>query len=147
MDNDNSPQPKIAPYGNSKPTWKRFLLPAVGVVLLVVGIYLVSRVFTKQDTSTPSAEDVVVNIIESDFIPPRLLVSKGTKVTWTNKGTKPHRIASNPHPEHTGLAGLDSKEPIGPGASYSYTFNEAGTFDYHDHFKPTLNGTVEVTDD
>ena len=74
------------------------------------------------------------------FKPAALEVSLGTKVTWTNKDAA----------EHTVTAGKpDAKEStffsvIAPGASFTFTFDRAGTFAYFCERHPSMTGTVSV---
>lgn len=96
------------------------------------------------DEPVTNEQSAVVQITAEGFVPATLQIDPGTTVTWVNADTEPHRVASNPHPDHSDLEGLDSAENIDAEASYSFTFEEAGTFDYHDHLAPTTNGTVVV---
>ena len=87
---------------------------------------------------------VIVTISAAGFSPASLAIKAGTTVTFLNNDTVPHWPASNPHPTHTGLVGFDSKAGVAPGASYSYTFEAAGSFGFHDHLNPGMTGTVVV---
>ncbi|HME86956.1 MAG TPA: plastocyanin/azurin family copper-binding protein, partial [Candidatus Nanoarchaeia archaeon] len=57
------------------------------------------------------------------YSPTELRVTKGTTVTWTNQDSVKHNVA------------FDSGDVEGPllakGESFSYTFDEVGTFAYH----------------
>lgn len=98
--------------------------------------------------STAPASDVsagsVVSITATGFSPATVTVPKGSTVTFRNGDTKPHWVASNPHPVHTGLAGFDAGAPIPPGQTYVFQFTQAGTFGYHDHLNPGVQGQVVV---
>ena len=78
------------------------------------------------------------------FSPATLTVKKGTTVTWTNSGAAKVWIASDPHPVHTGYPGFDSGTDLRAGETYSFTFEKAGSWSYHNHFNPTVKGTVIV---
>lgn len=78
------------------------------------------------------------------FSPATLTVKKGTTVTWTNTGSSKVWIASDPHPVHTGYPGFDSGTDLRMGESYSFTFDKAGSWGYHNHFNPTVRGSVVV---
>lgn len=87
-----------------------------------------------QTTSTNS-----VTISDFAFSPATLTVKKGTTVTWTNKDSVAHTVTSD-----TGNM-LDS--PLfSAGETFSFTFNEVGTFSYHCTPHPQMKGTVIVTD-
>ncbi|HEU0016335.1 MAG TPA: cupredoxin family copper-binding protein [Longimicrobium sp.] len=68
------------------------------------------------------------------FAPPRLEITAGTTVTWTNNDPLAHTVTSG---------GFDSGL-IQPGQSWSYTFTTAGTYDYHCTPHPFMKGVVIV---
>lgn len=138
----NSAKPK-------EPASKRLIFAVLGLVLVVVviGLFLMLSGRNKQEkvtSKTPEAT-AIVTITNSGFVPSTLTVKKGQTVKWVNSDVSPHRVASNPHPTHTGLPGFDSKNNIDKDASYSFNFDKSGTFGYHDHLNPqTFNGVVVV---
>jgi plastocyanin len=80
---------------------------------------------------------VTVSIGDNDtvgFLPSTTTVKKGTKVTWTNRDVTPHTVTGN------GWASGD----IAPGASWSYTFNTTGSFDYRCTIHTVSQGTINV---
>ncbi len=103
-------------------------------------------------TRTPLSSETVatntVSLTESNFVPTVIKIAAGTTVTWTNKDTVPHTISSDPYPTNTALAGFDSVQPIEPGQTYSFTFERAGTWTYHDQLRPgSYTGAVIVVKD
>ena len=64
------------------------------------------------------------------FNPANIVVSKGTKVTWTNRDDVIHFVNTDPHPSHNVLPTLNS-QPINKGESYSFTVNDTGEWGYH----------------
>lgn len=111
------------------------------LLIIVIGLAIVS--VNKEDKQTETKQVAVIAITADSFKPSTLQISVGTQVTWMNDDSSPHKIASNPHPEHTDLSGLNSQD-LGPRSTYSYTFSKPGTVNYHDHLNPTLNGTIIV---
>lgn len=87
--------------------------------------------------------EVAVSVTTAGFSPSTLTVKVGTTVVWTNRSGDTVRIASDPHPTHTDLPGLNSSS-LNDGETYSFTFTQVGTWGYHDHFSPTTRGTVIV---
>ena len=81
---------------------------------------------------------------EYGFVPATISVKVGQPIVWTNKGTMPHIVASDPYPTDDALPSFDAKQNIIPGASYRYVFTKSGTYTYHDNLHPTLLGTVFV---
>jgi plastocyanin len=89
-----------------------------------------------QTSSQSSVNNVDINNFA--FSPAELTVKKGTTLTWTNKDSSPHTVTS------TDNGKLDSKT-LDQGESYSFTFNEVGTFNYKCTFHSSMMGKVIVT--
>lgn len=122
-------------------------LAAIGAV--VVGMGALNKPATAPTTTnTPEAATATasVEITSSGFSPATLSVKKGTKVTWTNKDTKVHWVASNPHPVHTDLSDFDARKSIVANGTYAFIFTKTGTFNYHDHLNPSTTGNITVTE-
>ena len=89
--------------------------------------------------SPPSAK--VTSDVEN-FVLEGLVVGVGTEVTWTNLDTVTHTITSGSQGSSTDI--WDSPV-LAKGASYSFTFNEVGTFKYFCRIHPTsMNSTITV---
>lgn len=116
------------------------------LILLLIAVVLVSGCVgggNQPPANQPSPAANAVAIKDFAFSPATLTVKVGTTVTWTNQDSAPHQIASDPHPQHTGLPGLFS-DSLGKGQSYSFTFDKAGTLGYHCHLHPNMKGTIIV---
>lgn len=72
------------------------------------------------------------------FSPDTLTVKVGTTVKWTNQDSVAHSVTSD-----TGL--FDSGE-LAAGNTFSFTFTQAGTFDYHCAMHPSMIATIVVTE-
>jgi plastocyanin len=68
------------------------------------------------------------------YNPNPVTVRTGGSVTWTNSDTT----------THTSTGSAWDSGPIAPGASYTMTFQTAGTFTYHCTFHPGMVATVTV---
>ena len=86
-----------------------------------------------QSAVAPSASNAI-NIQNFAFNPQETTVKKGTTVTWTNNDSAPHQIKS---------ASFNSSQ-LGKGQSFSFTFNDAGTFDYSCAIHPSMTGKIIV---
>ncbi len=84
-----------------------------------------------------SAGDAV-SITGSGYQPNTLSVKVGATVTWTNKDTASHTVTSD-------TAGMFDSGPIAQGATFKFTFSQAGTFTYHSTSDSGWTGTVTVT--
>ena len=99
---------------------------------------------TPPSPKTPSAGTVVapagnaVSITSAGFLPNVLSVKVGTTVTWTNSDTAAHTVTSD-------TAGVFDSGPINAGATFQFTFSQAGTFTYHSTSDSGWAGTVTVT--
>ena len=98
---------------------------------------------TNQPEAQNNGQTVAVSIENFAFNPPTITIKSGTTITWTNNDAAPHLVASNPHPTHTDLPGLQS-ESLSTGQSYSFTFTQKGTWGYHCHLHPSMKGTIIV---
>jgi plastocyanin len=78
-----------------------------------------------------------VSIVDFAFQPASVEVAAGSTVTWTNTGQAPHTVTADD-------GAFDSGQ-LAPGASFSQTFDTAGTFTYHCNIHPQMTGTIIVT--
>lgn len=89
-------------------------------------------------TTAPSTNMASVNIQNFNFVPVTVSVTKGTTVTWTNGDTVPHTVTS--------VTGAFDSGSISPGATWSYSFNQTGSFEYKCSIHVNMpHGTVTVT--
>ena len=79
---------------------------------------------------------VHVKIMNFAFMPAHLVVSKGTRVVWTNEDSDPHTVTSN-RPAFASQA-------IVTGAKYTLMARRTGTFAYHCTIHPFMHGTLVV---
>lgn len=89
------------------------------------------------------AEKKTVEVENFVFSPKEIIIKKGTTITWVNKDSAPHQIASNPHPLHTSFPELISGT-LSQNQSYSFTFEKTGTIEYHCHLHPSMRGKIIV---
>ena len=117
---------------------KRSLLCA----LLVVGTLSLAAAAGGQAAASNSAamdskpSGSAVTIDNFSFSPATLTVPAGTTVTWTNHDDIPHNIAE--HDQKFKSKALDTDE------SFSYTFTEAGTYEYFCGLHPKMVGKIIV---
>ncbi len=108
----------------------------------VTTIPVTTTTATPTTTSPPPA--VAVTIQGFAFNPASVTVPKGTTVTWTNQDSAPHTIV-NDATSTIVLGKLFSSNSLGMGQTFSFTFNDAGTYAYHCGIHPSMKGTVTVT--
>jgi plastocyanin len=93
---------------------------------------------SSSSNSAPQATDKVT-IQNFAFSPASITVKAGTTVTWTNSDSVAHTVT-----ETDGKTGPASGD-VNPGSSYSFTFKDTGTYQYHCSIHPSMTGTVVVT--
>ena len=105
----------------------------------------VKATHTPPSSKNPSAAGTVVapasnavSITSAGFQPNALSVKVGTTVTWTNSDTAAHTVTSD-------TSGVFDSGPINAGATFQFTFSQAGTFTYHSTSDSGWTGTVTVT--
>jgi plastocyanin len=93
-------------------------------------------------TLVPSGgQTAVVYLKDFTFTPKVLKVAKGTTVYFVNQDAVKHTVTSD--------TGLFNSGDILPGKSYSYTFNQVGTFPYYcvyhgDKGGVDMAGSIEI---
>jgi len=63
-------------------------------------------------------------------------VVAGTTVTWTNRDDVPHTVVSTTK--------VFKSPPLDTGEAFSYTFKDAGTFEYYCSLHPRMTGKIVV---
>lgn len=86
---------------------------------------------------------VSIDIANIAFGPQMVVVSAGTKVTWTNRDAVVHFVNSDPHPTHNHTPALNSLD-LAKDASYSFTLAQAGEYAYHCSAHTNMTGRVLV---
>jgi plastocyanin len=128
---------------------KVFFVFVMLILPIVVSAHEVGNDFEK----TQIKECTPVVITDEGFVPKLLEITKGSCVTWENVGELGHWPASNFHPTHQeypskeqGCLGssLDACRSLESGESYTFTFQESGSWGMHDHVFPGLTMRVEV---
>lgn len=103
-------------------------------------------------TAVVTSEPKTVEITSTGFSPSSLTIKAGDTVTFANKDSSLHWPASAVHPTHSvysesgGCIGskFDACKGLAQGESWSFAFNQKGTWGYHDHLNPGLTGTIIV---
>jgi plastocyanin len=90
-----------------------------------------------EGAAAPSGEEVAVNIADFAFDPTSLDIAAGTTVTWTNQDSTPHTA--------TGDGDTFNSDRLEQGASFSFTFEAPGTYNYYCEYHANMTGTINVT--
>lgn len=97
----------------------------------------------REPTFVQVGETINVEVTDSGFSPASLTVKLNTRVKWTNKTDKVISINSDDHPTHRLYPKINLSEVLSEG-SVSTIFDKSGTYTYHDHYNPTMIGTIVV---
>src|SRR5215213_4393626 len=88
-------------------------------------------------TAGAQGKTTTVSIKDFAFNPPNATVAPGTTVTWVNNDQAPHTATADD--------GAFDSGTLQPGQSFSFTFDEAGTYAYHCNIHPDMTATVTVS--
>ncbi len=125
--------------------------PVVGVEMPVPGAEGVEEMIV-------NTEGRRVTYTDAGFSPNPLTVKKGETVTFVNESASPFWPASAMHPTHKVYPGsdigkcgtaeafkiFDACRGVPVGESWSFTFNEVGSWNYHDHLNTKNFGKIIV---
>ncbi len=109
----------------------QYLWGAIIASLLLVGLAIQHRTPTVAQAQTGQ-----VTIMDFAFAPATLTVAPGTTVSWTNQGPTIHTATSN--------TGVWDSHTLKAGASFSFTFKQAGTYSYHCSIHPGMKAQIIV---
>ena len=92
-------------------------------------------------TATPTTAPVThtISIQGFRFNPPGITIHVGDTLVWHNTDTAPHTITSQP-----GAPVAFTSGTLAPGGSFTYIFNQSGTYNYHCTFHTEMVGSVIV---
>ena len=125
---------------------KLISLAAVLVAVLITGgcsLYGNSQTSAPRATPAPTATQPAaapqdntnaINIKNFSFNPGAITIKKGSTITWANNDSAPHTIKSATFNSEI----LDKKQ------SFSFTFNQTGTFSYLCSIHPSMTGKIIV---
>ncbi|OGN00746.1 MAG: hypothetical protein A3I26_03125 [Candidatus Yanofskybacteria bacterium RIFCSPLOWO2_02_FULL_43_10] len=147
---------------------KKVLLTSVVLAVVLVGWILSGNnknvlptpLVSPESTASPSpvASENIIIYTDSGYTPGMITIKKGETVVWKNESGSPMWTASAMHPLHrvypgtdisacgtqTLLPMFDSCAGIASGQSWSFTFNNVGTWGYHNHLNSSKFGTIVV---
>ena len=90
-------------------------------------------------SSAVRAEDATAKIDNFTFVPARLTVKAGTRVTWRNEDDIPHTVTS--------VTQLFKSRALDTDDSFSFAFTQPSTYEYFCSLHPRMTATVVVEPD
>lgn len=121
----------------------------VAVLVLALGTSSLLLILKdKQSASIAAASAAKVEIASTNFSPQTIKIKRGESVTWFNNDSAPHQPAASRtvSASDNSQSALTSDEPLASGESYTATFEQAGTFAYHDRLNPAVLTAVVIVD-
>lgn len=99
--------------------------------------YMEAPAVPSAPVETQSQLATTVSIEDFFFSPAQITVEPGTTVTGVNNGAAPHTVTADD--------GSFGSEVLEPGESFSFTFQNPGTFAFHCQIHPGMTGSVTVS--
>ena len=89
---------------------------------------------TQSASQEVPADATTVRIVNLAFNPAEVTISTGSTVSWTNDDSVPHTVTSTDGVFDSGI--------FDPGANFTWTFDQPGSFPYACQIHPQMQGTV-----
>ena len=114
------------------------MIVIVLAVIVIGGLFFLTQKQPANQSPTtqqsPTNSENTVTIQNFAFNPVTLTVKQGTKVTWTNEDSAPHKIKSDTF----------NSGDLNQGDTFEFTFNTKGSFDYSCSIHPSMTGKIVV---
>ena len=114
----------------------RTRLHTLAIVAVVVTLTAIHGTSAQAGQDNKPAKTAAIEIDNFKFGMASIEVAVGTTVTWTNRDDVPHTVTSSKK--------VFKSPPLDTGETFSYTFKEAGTFEYYCSVHPHMIGTIVV---
>ena len=122
---------------------KKLLIVSILIIIAAAAFFISGG--GKAQVSQSGAEHIV-ELRDDGYLPKNLTIQKGETVKFITTRDGYFWPASNLHPSHGIYPEFDPKEPIAAEESWSFRFDEAGNWRYHDHISPYFTGAIEVAE-
>jgi plastocyanin len=104
------------------------------LILAFIALILIISACKKSEDAKPGTNEVLIQNMA--FNPSSITIAKHTSIKWTNKDSNTHTVTSN--------SGLFNSGNLSNGGTFSFTFDSAGTFNYHCAIHSSMTATVIV---
>src|SRR6478735_7546568 len=111
-------------------------LHTLAIVAAVVTLNGLVGTSARAGQASQPPRTVAIEIDNFKFGVASLEVAAGTTVTWTNRDDVPHTVTSSTK--------VFKSPPLDTGETFTYTFKQAGTFEYYCALHPHMTGKVVV---
>ena len=114
-------------------------LPSLLAVVMVPGLTVWASAPAALRTQEPPKADAVVALRNNGPVPAVVTIQPGQTIRWINSDNRDYSLVSGGEKLGDFRSGT-----LKPGGSWTYTFPDAGTFDYGCALRPRASGTVKV---
>ncbi|MFZ2522235.1 MAG: cupredoxin domain-containing protein [Minisyncoccia bacterium] len=121
---------------------KKNILTALTFLVIIV---LVFFLFSKNNEKTNEIKNYSIVLNKDGFSPNELTINQGDTVVFTTSLNKDFWPASDLHPTHGVYSDFDPKKPIKSSESWSFKFDKAGKWGFHDHLNDLSIGFIVVS--
>lgn len=124
--------------------------------IAVLAIILLGALFFIDNTKKPSSQlttritptsalpkETIVTLTDSGFTPKEIRIKKGEAIQFKNATEKDATINSDNHPTHQLYPELNLGQ-LEKNKILIHIFMKPGKLTYHNHFNPTIKGTIIV---
>jgi len=136
--------------------------PRLTTASLIVLLAIVASACGGDDDSNPTAPSggggggggggtgtvtATITITAAGVSPSTVTVAPGSRVTFVNNDSRPHDMASDPHPAHTDCPGVSVGFLQAGQSGTTQNLNTVRTCGFHDHNQPdvtSLQGTIRI---
>lgn len=106
-------------------------------------------------SSLSGSSENIIEMTSDGFVPNSLTINAGDSVKFVNKDSRSYWPASAVHPTHKNYPGsdiskcgsgviFDACKGLKEGESFTFIFNEKGTWFYHNHLRVGTTGKIIV---
>jgi len=116
------------------------------IIFAALGMALLAGIIFYYQNANSAPQDVVVVIMSGmTYDKEEISIKRGQTIRFENTSVdEMYWPASNIHPSHGIYPEFDPQEPVMAGKSWSFKFNKAGSWRFHDHLHPQITGTINV---
>ena len=128
---------------------KKYVLVILLIIVLAgcTYLFLLSPQRTEQNSSAAAESQGRVHKMvlgEDGYSPTDITIKKGDTIEFSTSGDKPFWPASDIHPTHGIYPEFDPQDAVMPDKTWSFKFEKAGHWRYHDHLYPYFTGKIIV---
>jgi len=108
----------------------------IAIISLIFVLIAIAAVYKRTDADPVAASNVEIKIDNFTFAPTRLVVRKGTQITWTNRDDIPHTVVEDNK--------LFKSHVLDTGETFTFTPTQPGTYKYYCSIHPKMTAELVV---